>query len=146
MIELAYPNVEIRERQEGSVVQLFDPIRKRWVQRTPEEWVRQHMLQLLIQIHQYPSSLIAVEKSIQVGLVSKRFDILVYDSRLSPWMLIECKASTVKLDDTVLEQVVQYNMGVPVSYLLIVNGPYCNGWQRISGQLVAIDKIPDFPG
>jgi hypothetical protein len=145
MIELAYPNVDIRERQQGSVAQLFDPFRKRWVQRTPEEWVRQQVLQLLVQTHQYPTSLIAVEKSIQVGLVNKRFDVLIYDLTHTPWMLIECKAPTVKLDDAVLEQVVQYNIGVPVSYLLIINGPYCQGWHRKEGQLFPLNKIPDFP-
>lgn len=144
MIELAYPIVEIRERQEGSVAQLFDPFRKRWVHRTPEEWVRQHVLQMLVQTYQYPASLIAIEKSIQVGLVSKRFDILVYDPNHTPWMLIECKASTVSLDDSVLEQVMQYNIGVPVSYMLIVNGPHCYGWQRKNGQLLTLQKIPAY--
>ncbi|MFN4961652.1 MAG: type I restriction enzyme HsdR N-terminal domain-containing protein [Bacteroidota bacterium] len=144
MIELVYPEVEIRERQQGSIAQLFDPFRKSWVQRTPEEWVRQQVLQLLTVGYHYPSSLITVEKSIQVGLVKKRFDILVYDAAHAPWMLIECKAPTVKLDHSVFEQVVQYNMGVPVSYLLIINGPYCLGWHRKEGQLTPLNKIPDF--
>jgi len=144
MIQLVYPAVELRERQQGSVSQLFDSFRKRWVQRTPEEWVRQQFLQLLVHTHHYPPSLIAVEKSIQVGLVSKRFDILIYDAAHAPWMLIECKAPTVKLNDTVLEQVIQYNMGIPVPFMLIVNGPYCHGWQRVNGHLAALEKIPDY--
>lgn len=144
MIELDYPAVELHERQQGRVAQLFDPFRKSWVQRTPEEWVRQQFLQLLIHTHHYPSSLIAVEKSIQVGLVTKRFDILIYDKGLAPWMLIECKAPSVKLDHSVLEQVIQYNMGVPVTYMIIVNGPICHGWKRVNGQLAALEKIPDF--
>jgi hypothetical protein len=102
------------------------------------------VLQLLTVGYHYPSSLITVEKSIQVGLVKKRFDILVYDAAHAPWMLIECKAPTVKLDHSVFEQVVQYNMGVPVSYLLIINGPHCLGWHRKEGQLTPLNKIPDF--
>jgi hypothetical protein len=68
----------------------------------------------------------------------------VYDAAHAPWMLIECKAPTVKLDHSVFEQVVQYNMGVPVSYLLIINGPHCLGWHRKEGQLTPLNKIPDF--
>jgi hypothetical protein len=63
----------------------------------------------------YPAAMIAVEKLIMVHELSKRFDILVYDSSHKPWMMIECKAQTVPLTEKVLLQVLRYNIAVPGS-------------------------------
>jgi hypothetical protein len=68
--------------------EIFDPFRKAWVILTPEEWVRQNTLQYLVQTCNYPSSLIAVEKTIQLGELDKRFDVVVYKND-TPWMIIE---------------------------------------------------------
>lgn len=144
MIELHYPDSDIPQRLEAGASQLFDPFRKKWVARTPEEWVRQHFLQLLIKTHQYPSSLVAVEKSIKLGSLTKRFDILVYDKRHQPWMMVECKSSEVTLNDSVLQQLLRYNISMPVSYLLITNGPFCMGWERTEKGLLSLDKLPLF--
>ena len=59
---------------------IFDPLRKKWIRLTPEEWVRQNFIQYLLQVKQYPPSLIAIEKEIMVGELKKRFDILVYQN------------------------------------------------------------------
>lgn len=145
MISLSYPTTQLRERQQMARAEVFDPFRKKWVKRTPEEWVRQHFLQLLTQHHFYPSTAIAIEKSIQVGAMQKRFDILVFDQEQQPWMMIECKAETIALDRMVLEQLLHYNISMPVRYLLLTNGPQCVGWERQEQGLVAIDKIPSYP-
>jgi hypothetical protein len=146
MIELAYPDLEIPQRILAGSCQLFDPIRKKWVARTPEEWVRQQFLQLLTKGHNYPSALVAVEKAIKLGGLTKRFDILVYDQFHSPWMMVECKSSEVTLNETVLEQLLRYNISVPVPYLLITNGPFCMGWKRTEKGLISLDKIPSMEG
>ena len=145
MISLSYPDIQLRERQQLNREELFDPFRKKWVKRTPEEWVRQHFLQLLTLKHFYPRAAIAIEKSIQVGSLLKRFDILVFDPEQKPWMMIECKAETISLDGNVLEQLLHYNMSMPVRYLLLTNGPQCVGWERHEQGLVAIEKIPSYP-
>lgn len=142
MIELVYPAIEIPQRTNAGTSQLFDPVRKKWVARTPEEWVRQHFLQLLIREYNYPPSLLAVEKAIKLGSLTKRFDILVYDRSHHPWMMIECKSSDVMLSDAVLDQLLRYNMSIPVSFLLITNGPFCMGWERKEKGLVSLHKIP----
>ncbi|MEI9943045.1 MAG: type I restriction enzyme HsdR N-terminal domain-containing protein [Chitinophagaceae bacterium] len=95
-----------------------------------EEWVRQNFIQYLIQVKKYPSSLIALEKMIELGELKKRFDILVYDTDHKPWMIVECKASSVELNETVLHQLLRYNISMPAEYLIITNGEYSYGWQR----------------
>jgi len=144
MIELQYPIATPKTRSQAGNREVFDPIRRKWVHLSPEEWVRQQFLQLLIETHQYPASLIAVEQSIALGDLQKRFDILIYDRHHQPWMMIECKAQSVALDESVFEQLLRYNMSVPVRYLLITNGSHCMGWERDGRQAISLRKIPEF--
>lgn len=121
---------------------VFDELRRRWLVLTPEEWVRQHFLQHLLQIAGYPSGLIAVEKEIKVGEMRKRFDILVYDRNHKPWLMIECKAASVALDALVLEQLLRYHIAVPVPYLVITNGHNSRGFGKRDGALYELDALP----
>jgi hypothetical protein len=90
----------------------------------------------------YPETLIAVEKEIQLGELKKRFDILVYDKQHLPWMLVECKSPDIALDDKVFQQVLRYHISVPCTFLVITNGQYTNGWEKVGGELKEIMEIP----
>jgi len=142
MLTINYPEPEFRIKKEGGKEYIFDMLRKKWLQLTPEEWVRQNFIQYLIKVKGYPASLIAVEKEIQLGELKKRFDILVYDMDHRPWMMIECKAGDVKLDESVLEQVLRYNMSVPVQYIVITNGKLTYGWEKKNNALSDINELP----
>lgn len=144
MVAINFPEPAFRMKQENSREYIFDPLRKKWLLLTPEEWVRQNFIQYLSQVKRYPSSLIALEKEIRLGELRKRFDILIYNKNHQPWMMVECKASEVKLDEAVLQQVLRYNIGVPVEYIIITNGHFTYGWQRTEGSFVALDAIPSF--
>jgi hypothetical protein len=139
-----YPEPLFRLKKENGREFIFDSLRKRWIALTPEEWVRQNFVQYLLQVKNYPASLIAIEKEIKLGELKKRFDALVYDRSHQPWMMIECKAAEVKLDDKVLEQILRYNISVPVKYLIVTNGTNCVGWIRLSGKLELIAEIPAY--
>ena len=47
---------------------------------------------------------------------------MVYRKDLTPALLVECKAPSVKLTDSVIDQVVRYNMVLGVDYIMITNG------------------------
>lgn len=143
MLIINFPEPVFKMKQEGGKEHLFDPLRKKWMLLTPEEWVRQNFVQYLLQVKNYPGSLIALEKKITLGELTKRFDILVYDNDHQPWMMIECKASGIKLDQKVLDQVLRYNISVPVKYLIVTNGRDHFGWVRSSGNLILVDEVPD---
>lgn len=132
----------VRTRKEGDRWTVFDLLRKQWVHLSPEEWVRQHFLQYLLEVMKYPAALIAVEKEIRLGELKKRFDILVYDAQHQPWMMVECKAETVPLDETVLQQVLRYNISAPVTYLIITNGPAFLGWKKNEAGLSLLEVLP----
>ncbi len=144
MIKIDYPQQPFRTKKEGNTDFIFDEWRKRWVIVTPEEWVRQNFLQFLVQVADCPSSLIAVEKEILVGELRKRFDILVYDRNHQPWMMIECKAMDIPLDDSVFNRVLRYSIRIPAPYLVITNGHYCAAWKKEGGQLELLEKLPAF--
>ena len=142
MININFPEPGFRIKKESSKEFIFDTLRKKWLQLTPEEWVRQNFVQFLLQEKKYPLSLIAIEKEIRLGELKKRFDILVYDTNHRPWMMIECKAATIKLDDAVLQQILRYNITVPVPFIIITNGSLTYGWQRKDNNLDLITEIP----
>jgi hypothetical protein len=142
MIDINYPEPAFRIKQEKGKEMVFDPLRKKWVLLTPEEWVRQNFVQYLLQVKDYPPSLIAMEKQIKLGELTKRFDILIYDNDHQPWMMVECKAGSVKLSAKVLEQVLRYNISVPARYLIVTNGNDHYGWMREDGNLNLIEELP----
>jgi len=109
---------------------------------TPEEWVRQNFALYLTQTLHYPASLIAIEKEIRVGELSKRFDILVYNHDHHPWLMVECKAPEILLKDEVLHQVLRYAITLPVSFLVITNGNQTLGWMKADGKLHPMETLP----
>src|SRR5688572_25863818 len=144
MIRIKYPEPEFRIKKTGESAFIFDPIRRKWLLLTSEEWVRQNFVQYLIKIMEYPASLIALEKKIKLGELTKRFDILVYDNAHQPWMMVECKSGDVPLNDDVLSQALRYNISIPVPYLVITNGDYCFAFSRKESGLEPLGKIPCF--
>lgn len=142
MIKIEYPAPAFRIKKEADKEYIFDTLRKKWLLLTPEEWVRQNFIQYLLQVKNYPQTLIAIEKEIKLGELKKRFDILVYDKEHQPWMMIECKAAEVKLDETVLQQVLRYNMSVPVEYVVITNGNFTYGWEKKDKALNDLTELP----
>ena len=142
MIKVNYPEPVFRFKEENGKEMIFDFIRKQWLLLNEEEWVRQNFIQFLVQELKYPSELIAVEKEIQLGELKKRFDILVYDSDHKPWMLVECKANDILLNEKVLHQVLRYNISMPANFLVITNGQFTYAWEKINGELKEIPQMP----
>lgn len=144
MIKIHYPEPSFNIKKENGKDILFDELRKKWVVLTPEEWVRQNFVQYLLQVKNYPSTLVAIEKEIQLGELKKRFDVLVYDADHQPWLMVECKAMDIQLNENVLQQVLRYQISVPVNYIVITNGAYVMAWQHKGEEFVSIDSLPDW--
>lgn len=144
MLVIQYPDPIFQVKRTETQESIFDPLRKKWLKLTPEEWVRQNFVQYLVQVKKYPAALIAMEKIIRLGELKKRFDILVYDQLHHPFMMIECKAPAVKLDETVLHQLLRYHISVPTGFLVITNGNISYGWEKKEGTLRLIRQLPDW--
>lgn len=101
---------------------IFDIVRKKYMVLTPEEWVRQHMVHYLITAKSYPISLIAVEKKVTVNKLTKRTDILVFNTKGTPHIIVECKAPSIKITQDTFDQIARYNLKLEADYLIVTNG------------------------
>jgi len=144
-MEVTFGDYKFRYKDLDNKRHIFDIIRKKFVKMTPEELVRQHFLHFLTSDLGFSTSLISVEKQLTVNNMPRRTDIVLYDSDISPFMIIECKAHTVELSQDTFDQIAQYNMALNVKYLII-----SNGWQHhgavvdlASSNYEFIDEFPD---
>lgn len=105
---------------------IFDPLRRRWVRLTPEEWVRQNFVQYLINEGKYPAGLIGIEITFRFNTMKRKFDVMVYDRKGNPVMIVECKSTEVKIsdfyEDKVYDQIGEYNLEFKVPYAVVTNG------------------------
>jgi len=142
MIQVKYPEPQFRIKTKDNKQYIFDHLRKMWLLLTPEEWVRQNFINYLIIDLRYPSTIISLEKEILINDVKKRFDILVYNNQFKPWMLVECKAPIIRLDENVLQQVLRYNITVPTKYIILTNGDNTIGWMKENRELKLLIEMP----
>lgn len=148
MINIQFPPPDFRIQATDGQEMIFDPFRKKYVVLTPEEWVRQNFLNYLVKSLEYPGALMSIEKEMHLGELRKRCDIVIYSREAAPWMIVECKEMGVPLGMPVLEQIVRYNMALPVPYLVITNGSntWCCKLNAEEGNWVFESALPQYPG
>lgn len=141
---LNLPPVEpILQEKDGKML-IFDPLRKKYLILTPEEWVRQHWISFLTKNLNFPKGLLALERGMKYNQKQKRTDLVVWDKDGNPYLLIECKAPKIKLTQKTIEQACLYNTQLQIKFLILTNGI-----QHISlswdDEKKAFDQIKDFP-
>ncbi|MGI8584260.1 MAG: type I restriction enzyme HsdR N-terminal domain-containing protein [Chitinophagaceae bacterium] len=144
MIKIEFPKYQFKIKKDGNDQLIFDVFRKRWLILTPEEWVRQNMLQYLTIIKNYPAKLIAIEKEFYLGELKKRCDVVVYNRNALPWMIVECKEMSTHINSKAMDQILRYHITLPAKYLVITNGSYCFGFEKSGGQFYEINVLPEF--
>jgi hypothetical protein len=122
MKQLQFPTYSFRFKNSENKVAIFDEIRKKFIIISPEEWVRQHVVQFLLREKKYPKSHINVEKLIKINNLTKRYDIVVYKPDGDITILVECKAPEVKVTQSTFDQIARYNMTLKAEYLMVTNG------------------------
>ncbi|MFV0536239.1 MAG: type I restriction enzyme HsdR N-terminal domain-containing protein [Dysgonomonas sp.] len=127
MLKLNLPPFAINIKKTGGKLTAFDRLRRKFVALTPEEWVRQHFINFLIEHKGYPESLIANEIQIELNRQKRRCDSVIYNRQLSPLVIVEYKAPEVNIEQEVFNQIVRYNIVLRVQYLIVSNGlsHYC---------------------
>ncbi len=146
MLQLPLLEMPLRTRSYNGLTQIWDPIRKIWVVLSPEEHVRQALLYFLHHKMGYPMGLTAVERGIDLGHTTLRFDAVIFQrERTQPWMLIECKSPTVAITEAVLLQAAQYHGRLPgCRFWLLSNGreSYCADFS--TGSVSWLDSLPAY--
>ena len=70
----------------------------------------------------FPQVLINVEKTLKINKLSKRYDIVVYNSDGSIKLLVECKSPEIKITQKTFDQIAIYNMSLKADLLMVTNG------------------------
>lgn len=124
--------------------EVFDFIRKKWVAFQPEEMVRQALVKYLAELPGFSLARMAVERSVKGSNTRKRFDVLVYDYALQPFILVECKAPEVVLNEETFQQVSWYNHNIQAPYYVLTNGAttYCCGVDHQQKRISFLSEIP----
>lgn len=142
---LNFPNIEFRfQKNAKGNVQLFDVIRKRFIDLTPEEYVRQHIIHYLLNEIEAPPSLIAIEKQLLLNGTKRRTDIVVYDNALKPLLLVECKAPEVEINQLTIDQALRYNLVLQVPYVFLSNGITHCCLHFNNNQHQVLEQIPNY--
>lgn len=122
MQKLNFSTYNFRFKNSENKIAIFDEIRKKFIILTPEEWVRQNVVQFLIQEKKYPKSLINVEKLIKLNDLNKRYDIIAFQPNGEILLLVECKSTDVKITQDAFDQIARYNLKLNAKYLMVTNG------------------------
>ena len=144
MKRLNFPNYEFRLKKEGQKRFIFDLIRKKYVQLSSEEWVRQNCIRFLIEEKRISKFSIAIEKEIEFNGIKKRFDIVSYSSEGKINLLVECKAPNIQINQKTFDQILIYNKILKSKYLMVTNGInhyYC----KINEDMNNIKFLSNFP-
>ena len=121
-IPLNLPPHPFKLQVENKQVYIFDELRKRFLLVTPEEWVRQHWVQHLINGKGYPKALIQSEGGLTLNSLRKRTDLVIFNQAGERLLIGEFKAPSIKISQAVFDQIARYNMVHRVPYLLVSNG------------------------
>ncbi|MEL6924655.1 MAG: type I restriction enzyme HsdR N-terminal domain-containing protein [Bacteroidota bacterium] len=147
-LDLLQHRDNLQLKTESSRKYIFDPIRKKYLVLQPEEFVRQLILQHFLQIQSYNANRISVERSLRVNTLLKRCDILIYDLKMNPWLLVECKAPEVAISQATFDQIARYNMPLRVSYLMVSNGlqSFICEMNYETESWKFLQELPSYPG
>lgn len=145
-LALNLPDYPFRLKRENNTSYIFDEIRKKFLVLTPEEWVRQHLIQFLITYKKYPRSLIKLEGGLKLNSLQKRSDILLFNNSGEKVMLVECKAPSVKISQATFDQVARYNFIHRVKYLVVSNGlqHFCSEIDFEKGSYNFLNELPEY--
>ncbi len=146
MQKLNFPNYPFRFKNSENKIAVFDEIRKKFVILTPEEWVRLHTIQFLMDEKKYPKSHINVEKQLKIGKLVKRYDIVVFKPKGDIHLIVECKAPYIKITQETFDQIARYNLSLKASYLMVTNGLehfYCQ-MDYVGEKYQFLQEIPAF--
>lgn len=144
-MKLNLPDFDIKiTRDDDGGVKVYDRLRGKAVALTPEEYVRQHFVNYLINAKGYQQSLMANEVSLRLNGTARRCDTLVYTRELRPLVVIEYKAPDVVISQKTFDQIARYNSVIRAPWLIVSNGisHYCCRYMTDSGEYRFMRDIP----
>lgn len=143
--QLNLPQVKLDLRYEDDVLKVRDPVRRKMLKLTPEEYVRQSFIGYLVTYLGYTTVLMSTENPIHINGLHQRADIVVYDRQMKPYLVVECKATTVPITGEVVQQALRYNIKLGVRYLAVTNGMVHYCFEIKNGKCEPMNGMPQWP-
>lgn len=127
MLELPRLNVpdysdRLRIRQTPESTTIWDPVRRKWVALTPEEWIRQNMTLYIAERLGVSPNVMANETEIQYNGMRRRCDAVIFTPEGVPMIVAEYKQQRVRITQRVFDQAALYCAHLRVPYLIVSNG------------------------
>ena len=136
--KLIFPAISARIEEREGEKYIWDSLRRKWLLLTPEEWVRQHTIAWLVSYKGIPELRISQEYPVNINGQHQRADIVVIDESAKPYILVECKAPEIEIDNEVVMQAVRYNRVVKARYILLTNGLKLYCYEYADGKYQAV--------
>ena len=144
LARLNFPAYDFKFKYRENKHFIFSEIRKKYLQLTPEEWVRQHCVKFLLKEKGYSKVSLNEEKTFKINDIEKRYDLVSYQNDGSIRLVVECKAPGVKIDQKTFDQIARYNLVLKAELLMLTNGLehyFC----RTDHQNGSYDFLPELP-
>ena len=131
----------------------LDPVRQKLIYITPEETVRQQVIQWLLHECEVPADMVRVEEHLShYGIdTRRRADIIVdalstEDHLIHPLVVIECKAPGTLLGVKTSDQMVDYSDKLGCYYMVMTNGveTFCYHYDEKTGDYQPVDGLPPY--
>ncbi|MDE6861860.1 MAG: type I restriction enzyme HsdR N-terminal domain-containing protein [Alistipes sp.] len=143
--KLNLPPITLRaKRDKLGRTQILDTVRRQWVVLTPEEWVRRHVAQYMMDYCGFPLQSLAEEYPVALNGTAQRADIVAMDSNGRPLVLVECKEASTAIDHTVFSQAVRYNAVIGCRHIVMTNGRETHCWSVVDGEYRPQREFPRF--
>ena len=140
-VKLIFPAISAPIKEADGGKYIWDSLRRKWLLLTPEEWVRQHVIGWLVAHKAVPALRIAQEYPVNINGQHQRADIVVMDEKAKPYILVECKAPEVDIDNEVVMQAARYNSIVKARYIVLTNGQKLYIFEHRNGQYLPTKEI-----
>ena len=140
-VKLIFPDIAPRIKRENEAKYIWDSLRRKWLVLTPEEWVRRHVIGWLVSVKRIPELSISQEYPVMINGMAQRADIVVMDERANPYILVECKAADVDIDEKVLDQARRSNAVVGARFVIITNGRKIFCYEHSQGLYRAVNSL-----
>ena len=133
---------------------IYDPLRKKHVAVTPEEQVRQKMIEFLHTKCKWPLGLMNSEVEISLSDVNSSFtsetkyrcDIVCYDKNVVPQIVVECKAPDIKITQKTFNQIWKYAIILKTNWVIVTNGvnTYCCKLNKEKNIFEFVNQFPRY--
>lgn len=140
-----YTDMRLKPSPTGKTM-VLDILRRRYVTLTPEEWVRQHFINYLVNHLGYPASLMANEMELRIGEKRLRCDSVLFAKDKRPVMIMEYKAPEITITENVFRQILAYNTLLGVEFLVMSNGlqHIIMHLDKTLGKWVYLPEVPQY--